>query len=170
MSTILTKALAVALVSILMVVMVAPQPAYAQGGLLSGITGILSALNGATAALQNFIDNVMRPILQSISAASSAVQNILSTLRNFFEQVVWPSRRNQPDSRARSTTDRSVLGRAQHSVRHQCKSAPNFPIRANSKPSCGTGVPETWPRSGPLSSRPMEPFPPPQTRIHRNGT
>src|SRR5712671_2077208 len=90
MSTILTKALAVALVSILMVVIVAPQPAYAQGGLLSGITGILSALNGATAALQNFIDNVMRPILQSISAASSAVQNILGTLRNFFEQVVWP--------------------------------------------------------------------------------
>ena len=90
MSTILTKALAVALVSILMVVMVAPQPAYAQGGLLSGITGILSALNGATAALQNFIDNVMRPILQSISAASSAVQNILGALRNFFEQVVWP--------------------------------------------------------------------------------
>ena len=90
MSTILTKALAVALVSTLMVVMVAPQPAYAQGGLLSGITGILSALNGATAALQNFIDNVMRPILQSISVAASAVQNILGTLRNFFEQVVWP--------------------------------------------------------------------------------
>ena len=90
MSTILTKALAVALVSILMVVMVAPQPVYAQGGLLSGITGILSALNGATAALQNFIDNVMRPILQSISAASAAVQNILGALRNFFEQVVWP--------------------------------------------------------------------------------
>ena len=49
MSTILTKALAVALVSILMVVMA--EPVYAQGGLLSGITGILSALNGATAAL-----------------------------------------------------------------------------------------------------------------------
>jgi len=90
MSTILTKALAVALVSILMVVMVAPQPAYAQGGLLSGITGILSALNGAAAALQTFINNVMRPILQSISAAASAVQNILGALRNFFEQVVWP--------------------------------------------------------------------------------
>ena len=90
MSTILTKALAVALVSVLMVVMVAPQPAYAQGGLLSGITGILNGLNGAAAALQNFINNVMRPILQAISTASSAVQNILSTLRNFFEQVVWP--------------------------------------------------------------------------------
>lgn len=90
MSTILTKVLAIALVSILMIVMVAPQPAYAQGGLLSGITGILSGLNGATAALQNFINNVMRPILQAISTASSAVQNILSTLRNFFEQVVWP--------------------------------------------------------------------------------
>ena len=73
-----------------MIVMVAPQPAYAQGGLLSGITGILNGLNGAAAALQNFINNVMRPILQSISTASSAVQNILSTLRNFFEQVVWP--------------------------------------------------------------------------------
>ena len=90
MNPILTKALAIALVSILMIVMVAPQPALAQGGLLSGITGILSGLNGATAALQNFINNVMRPILQAISTASSAVQNILSTLRNFFEQVVWP--------------------------------------------------------------------------------
>ena len=90
MSIILTKALAIAAVSILMIVMIAPQPAYAQGGLLSGITGILSGLNGAAAALQNFINNVMRPILQSISAASSAVQNILGTLRNFFEQVVWP--------------------------------------------------------------------------------
>ena len=90
MSTILTKALAVAVVSILMIVMVAPQPALAQGGLLSGITGILSGLNGASAALENFINNVMRPILQSISAASTAAQNILGTLRNFFEQVVWP--------------------------------------------------------------------------------
>ena len=89
MSTILTKALAVALVSILMVVMVAPQPAYAQGGLLSGITGILSGLNGAAAALQNFINNIMRPILESIRTASSMVQNILGALRTFFEQVVW---------------------------------------------------------------------------------
>ena len=84
------EALALVLVGILLMGMVAPQPAYAQGGLLSGITGILNALNGAAAALQNFINNVMRPILQSISAASSAVQNILGTLRNFFEQVVWP--------------------------------------------------------------------------------
>src|SRR6202171_5647221 len=90
MSTILTKALAVALVGILMVAMVAPQPAYAQGGLLSGITGILNALSGAASALQNFINNIMRPILQSISAASAAVQNILGALRSFFEQVVWP--------------------------------------------------------------------------------
>ena len=81
MSTILTKALAVALVSILMVVMVTPQPVYAQGGLLSSITGILNVLNGAAAALQNFINNVMRPILQSISAAASGIQNILGTLR-----------------------------------------------------------------------------------------
>ena len=90
MSPILTKALAITVVSILMIVMVAPQPALAQGGLLSGITGILSVLNGATAALQSFINNVMRPILQAISTASSVVQNILSTLRSFVEQVVWP--------------------------------------------------------------------------------
>ena len=32
----------------------------------------------------------MRPILESIRTASSMVQNILGTLRNFFEQVVWP--------------------------------------------------------------------------------
>ena len=81
MSTILTKALAVATGQhSRWSSWWRPQPAYAQGGLLSGITGILSALNGATAALQNFINNVMRPILQSISTASSAVQNILGTL------------------------------------------------------------------------------------------
>ena len=72
----LTKLLALVLVGILLMSMVAPQPAYAQGGLLSGITGILNALNGAASALQNFIDNVMRPILQSINAASTAVQNL----------------------------------------------------------------------------------------------
>ena len=86
----LTKLLALALVGILLMGMVAPQPAYAQGGLLSGITGILNGLNGAATALQNFINNVMRPILESIRTASSMVQNILGTLRNFFEQVVWP--------------------------------------------------------------------------------
>ena len=80
MNPILTKALAMALVGILVIAMVAPQPAYAQGGLLSGITGILNGLNGAAAALQNFINNVMRPILQSIRTASTAVQNILGTL------------------------------------------------------------------------------------------
>ena len=90
MNPILMKTLAMALVGILMIAMVAPQPAYAQGGLLSGITGILNGLSGAASALQNFINNVMRPILQSIQSASAATQNILSTLRNFFEQVVWP--------------------------------------------------------------------------------
>ncbi len=90
MNPILTKGLALLVVGILMIAMVAPQPALAQGGLLSGITGILNGLNGAAAALQNFINNVMRPILQSIRTTSSAVQNILGTLRSFFEQIVWP--------------------------------------------------------------------------------
>lgn len=90
MGIILIKAMAVVVVSILMVGMVVPQPAYAQGGLLSGITGILGGLNSAVTALQSFINNVMRPILESIRAASAAVQTILSTLRDFFEQVVWP--------------------------------------------------------------------------------
>lgn len=90
MSVILTKTLVLVLVGILMIAMVAPQPAYAQGGLLSGITGILNGLNGATAALQNFINNVMRPILEAVRTASAAIQNILTTLRNFYEQIVWP--------------------------------------------------------------------------------
>jgi hypothetical protein len=90
MGVILTKVLVLALVGILMIGMVAPQPAYAQGGLLSGITGILNGLNGAASALQNFINNVMRPILESMRTASSAIQNILGALRNFFEQIVWP--------------------------------------------------------------------------------
>ncbi len=86
----LTKVVALALVGILLISMVTPQPAYAQGALLSGITGILNGLSAATAALQTFINNVMRPILESIRNASSMVQNILGALRTFFEQIVWP--------------------------------------------------------------------------------
>ena len=84
------KCIAIVLTAILLVGMVAPQPAYAQGGLLTGITGILNGLNSATTALQNFINNVMRPILESIRNAASAVQGILGALRNFWEQIVWP--------------------------------------------------------------------------------
>ena len=80
MSVILTKLLVLALVGILMIGMVTPQPVYGQGGLLSGITGILNGLNGAAAALQNFVNNVMRPILESMRTASSAIQNILGAL------------------------------------------------------------------------------------------
>ena len=47
----LTKLLALALVGILLMGMVVPQPAYAQGGLLSGIAGILNGLNTAMTAL-----------------------------------------------------------------------------------------------------------------------
>ena len=86
----LTKLLALALVGILLMGMVAPQPAYAQGGLLSGIAGILNGLNTAMTALQTFINTVMKPILESIRNTSSLVQNILGALRNFFEQIVWP--------------------------------------------------------------------------------
>ena len=57
------KCIAIVLTAILLVGLVAPQPAYAQGGLLTGITGILNGLNSATTALQNFINNVMRPML-----------------------------------------------------------------------------------------------------------
>ena len=93
MSVILTKALVVVLVGILMIAMVAPQPAYAQGGLLAGITGILNGLNGATVALQNFINNVMRPILEAMRTASAAIQNILTRSETSTSRLSGPLRR-----------------------------------------------------------------------------
>ncbi len=90
LSSISLKLVACAVVCILLLGVMVPQPVYAQGGLFGGITGILNGLNGAAATLQNFINNVMKPILQSMNSASSAIQGILGSLRTLYEQVVWP--------------------------------------------------------------------------------
>lgn len=86
----MAKLIALALAAALMACVLTPQPALAQGGLLSGITGILDSLNSVVSAIQKFIDGVMRPLLESIRGAASAVQGILGALRNFWEQVIWP--------------------------------------------------------------------------------
>ena len=84
------KLVALVVTSILLLGMLVPQPAHAQGGLLSGITGILNGLNNAVSSLQSFINNVMRPVLEAIRTAASAVQGIVGALRDLYEQVVWP--------------------------------------------------------------------------------
>lgn len=84
------KGMAVVLAALLAVMLVMPQPATAQVNLLGGLNNALASLNNATRAIQDFINNVMRPILESIRSASSATQGFLTALRNLFEQIVWP--------------------------------------------------------------------------------
>lgn len=85
-----TKALAVSLVALLAVGMAVPQPAHAQFGALTGITGVFNALNQVANSILNFINNTMRPLLEGIQSASQGLQGLLSQLRSLWEQVVWP--------------------------------------------------------------------------------
>lgn len=86
----LLRLIAIAMIVIVLLGMVAPQPASAQGGLFSGLSGILNMVNSAATALQSFISNVMRPILESIRNAATMAQSFLGGLRRLFEEIVWP--------------------------------------------------------------------------------
>lgn len=86
----LLRLIAIAMLVIVLLGMVAPQPASAQGGLFAGLSGILSMVNSAATALQSFISTVMRPILESIRNAATMAQSFLGGLRRLFEEIVWP--------------------------------------------------------------------------------
>jgi hypothetical protein len=83
-----TKTIAVGLTIVLFLgFLCVPQPAYGQFGGLSSAFGFV---NQAVSALQNFISNVMRPLLDSIQTAAQAVQRLLGQLRQLWETIVWP--------------------------------------------------------------------------------
>lgn len=83
-----TKTIAVGLtIMLLLGLLCVPQPAYGQFGGLSSAFGFV---NQAVSALQNFINNVMRPLLDSIQTAAQAIQRLLGQLRQLWETIVWP--------------------------------------------------------------------------------
>jgi hypothetical protein len=87
-----TKMLALAMATVMICgLLFVPQPAYGQFGGLGGITSIFNAVNQAMQALQNFLNNVMRPLLDSIRAASQGLQSFLNQLQQLWTQVVWPA-------------------------------------------------------------------------------
>ncbi|MBX9601382.1 MAG: hypothetical protein K2X35_10265 [Bryobacteraceae bacterium] len=87
-----TKVMAIGLIGVMLfTMMLAPQPAYGQFG-LGGITGAFNLINQAMTAMQNFINNVMKPLLEGIQSAANALQGLLAQLRQLWEEIVWPLR------------------------------------------------------------------------------
>lgn len=87
-----TRCVAVGLVGLMLFsMMVAPQPAYGQFG-LGGLTNAFNLINQAMTAMQNFINNVMKPLLEGIQSAANALQGLLGQLRQLWEEIVWPLR------------------------------------------------------------------------------
>ena len=79
---------------LVVVALLVPQPVNAQFGFLTGLIGIisngLSAVNGELGAANNTLQNVIRPLLSSISAAMSATQNNTQGILDFQQNTVYP--------------------------------------------------------------------------------
>lgn len=79
---------------LLVFALLAPQPAEAQFGFLTGlvglITGGLSAITNGIGAVTSALNNVIRPILQGISTALTAAQQIMSQIYDFQRTVIYP--------------------------------------------------------------------------------
>ncbi len=74
--------------------LVAPPPADAQFGFLSGLLSIintgLSTLSNVMNTINNTLRNVIGPILQGINSAMSAAQQIMGAIFDFQRNVVYP--------------------------------------------------------------------------------
>lgn len=86
------KVVVVGLIGMLVLGLIAaPQPAFGQfGGLFGGMTNAFNAVNQALANMQRFINNVMKPMLESIQSGSQLLQGFLGQFRSLLEDVVWP--------------------------------------------------------------------------------
>lgn len=83
-----SRAVAIGLTVVLLLgLLFVPQPAYGQFG---GLGAAFGFVNQAAGALQNFINDVMRPLLESIQTAAQAIQRLLGQIRQLWEEVVWP--------------------------------------------------------------------------------
>jgi hypothetical protein len=79
---------------LLILSLVAPPPADAQVGFLSGLIGIINSglgtLNNGMTSVNNTLRNVIGPILQGINSAMSAAQQIVGAIFDFQRNVVYP--------------------------------------------------------------------------------
>ena len=79
---------------LIIMAMVAPQPANAQIGFITGLINIissgLSAVSGVLATVNSTLQNVIGPLLRSISGAMSAIQNITQGILDFQQNTVYP--------------------------------------------------------------------------------
>jgi hypothetical protein len=79
---------------LLILSLVAPPPADAQFGFLSGLIGIINSglgtLNNVLTSVNNTLRNVIGPILQGINSAMSAAQQIMGAIFDFQRNVVYP--------------------------------------------------------------------------------
>lgn len=83
-----TKSIALGLTLLLLLgLFCVPQPVYGQFG---GLNSAFGFVNQAVGALQDFINNVMRPLLDSIQTAAQAIQRLVGQLRQLWETIVWP--------------------------------------------------------------------------------
>jgi hypothetical protein len=83
------------IVALLLVLsLLAPPPAGAQFGFLTGLIGIinsgLGALNNVMTTVNNTLRSVIGPILQGINSALSAAQQLMGAILDFQRNVVYP--------------------------------------------------------------------------------
>lgn len=76
------------------VALLAPQPAPAQAGLFTGLITLissgLSSVGGILGSINTTLQNVIGPLLSSISGAMSAIQNITQAILDYQQTVVYP--------------------------------------------------------------------------------
>jgi hypothetical protein len=79
---------------LLVFALLAPQPANAQLGFLTGLIGVvtngLNAISGVLTAVNNTLQNVIGPLLRGISSVMSAIQGIVQEILDFQQNVVYP--------------------------------------------------------------------------------
>lgn len=79
---------------VLIVALLAPPPAAAQFDLIFSVISIVSSglgtLNNVMATVNNYLRDVITPILQGISSALSAAQQVMAAIFDFQRNVVYP--------------------------------------------------------------------------------
>ena len=72
----------------------APHPAEAQFGFLSGLLGIITSgmntLNNVMSSINSALRNIIGPILDAINTAMSAAQQIMGAIFDFQRNVIYP--------------------------------------------------------------------------------
>lgn len=79
---------------LLVMALLAPQPAEAQFGFLTGLIGIVSSglgvVSNALGGVNTTLNNVIKPLLQGISNAITAAQQMMGAIFDFQRNVIYP--------------------------------------------------------------------------------